>query len=134
MGTRYLYLSGPMTGLPDYNYPYFNNVAEAIRDKYGDRVFNPAEAFDGNTDLPRDAYLRHDIEVLLHVDAVVLLPGWDKSKGALLEVAVAQELNLDLWLWDDEWGLLRRLPAGSTVSLVKTATLEDGSCCCKLTD
>ena len=121
-----------MTGLPDYNYPYFNRVAHIIREKYQDKVFNPAEAFEGNTDLPRDTYLRHDIEVLLHVDAIVMLPGWTESKGAILELWIAKELDLDTWRWDDELGLLKRLPIDSAVSLIKAATLKDSSCCCEL--
>jgi hypothetical protein len=140
MGSRYLYLSGPMTGIPEYNYPYFNRVADAIRTTYNDRVFNPAEAFEGNTDLPRDTYLRHDIETLLYVDAIVLLPGWETSKGALLELWIARELTLDIWKWDDERGLLFRMSEeelistvrGSTVSGVEAAALKNGSCCCKL--
>lgn len=126
MGTRNLYLSGPMTGIPEYNYPYFNRVAAVIRKKYQDKVFNPAEAFEGNTDLPRDTYLRHDIEALLNVDAIVMLPGWDESKGALLELLIAKELNLDTWVWDEEWQLIRRLTDHTAISVVRATTFKEG--------
>jgi hypothetical protein len=37
-----IYLSGPMTGLPDLNFPAFNAAASALRAK-GLNVINPAE-------------------------------------------------------------------------------------------
>ncbi len=90
-----VYLSGPMTGLADYNYPAFNAVAQRLRG-LGYHVINPAENFGGRPDHPggRSAYMRLDIGHVLDVDAVAVLPGWEKSRGARLEVAVALELGL----------------------------------------
>jgi len=90
-----VYLSGPMTGLPDFNYPTFNKVAERLRG-LGYDVTNPAENFGGRPDHPggRSAYMRLDVGHVLDADAVAVLPGWEKSRGARLEVAVALELGL----------------------------------------
>lgn len=90
-----VYLSGPMTGLPDFNYPAFNAVAAKLRG-LGYSVVNPAENFGGRGDHPagRTAYMRVDIGHVLNVDAVVVLPGWQNSRGARLEVAVALEIDL----------------------------------------
>ena|SRR5690242_7219845 len=90
---RTVYLSGPMSGIEDFNFPAFNAAAERWR-KAGWFIINPAEEFDGRTDLPREQYIRRDIENLLLADGIALLPGWKKSKGALLEVAIAIELGL----------------------------------------
>lgn len=88
-----IYISGPMTGLPDWNYPAFNEAAEFLRSK-GYEVFNPAEIFEGRTDLPRNEYMREDIKALLECDTVMLLSGWEKSEGALLEADIAFEIGL----------------------------------------
>lgn len=93
---RSVYISGPMTGFPDFNFPAFNAAAERWRHAGWD-VINPAEEFEGRTDLEREVYLRRDIENLLRVDGLALLPGWADSKGARLELAIAQELGLSIF-------------------------------------
>ena len=84
-----IYISGPMTGQPEFNYPLFNKTAEVLR-SYGYVVFNPAECFDGNTDLPKEVYMREDIRAVVDSKLVVTLPFWIESPGALLEVEVAK--------------------------------------------
>ena len=97
-----LYLSGQMTGLPEFNYPKFNYVAKKIRSNETYQVINPAEWFEGKTNLPRHWYMRQDIQNLLKVDGIVMLDGWQHSKGARLELAIANELGLEIYRWDDE--------------------------------
>lgn len=88
-----MYLSGPMTGHPDWNYPAFHNAARLLR-LWGNAVVNPAEAYDGNQSLPFDVYLRHDLRSILQdCDTIVVLDGWEKSPGAVLEVAVGAALG-----------------------------------------
>lgn len=89
-----VYLSGPMQGLPQFNFPAFTTAAAAWRDR-GYTVINPAENFGGKTDLPRPEYIRQDIIQLVGADAIALLPGWQGSKGASLEAAIAKELELE---------------------------------------
>jgi hypothetical protein len=77
----YVYLSGPMTGLPEWNYPTFHRVAAQLRQQgYG--VHNPAEAFNGQTDLPYSQYMREDVDKIGLSDGIVLLPGWRASRGS----------------------------------------------------
>lgn len=90
-----LYLSGPMTGYPDSNYPAFAQAAAEWR-RLGWSVISPAENFGGDTTLPRHIYMRRDIEQVLSVHAVAVLPGWRDSKGAQLEVRIAKELGLPI--------------------------------------
>ena len=87
------YLSGPMTGLPDFNRPAFHAAAAALRAQ-GHVVINPAEV-----DLGPDAtwadYMRiHLAEIARRVTQVFVLPGWESSRGAQLEVHVARSLGL----------------------------------------
>lgn len=88
-----VYLAGPMTGLPDFNFPAFNERAHALR-ALGYTVINPAENDNGDTSKPWAYYMRQDIGHLLDVDAVAVLPGWQRSKGATLEVTIARALEL----------------------------------------
>lgn len=90
-----IYLSGPMTGLPEWNFPEFNRVAAKLR-KRNFVVFNPAEIDGGDTSHPRHVYMRRDIEGLMTCDWIVVLDGWEKSKGARLEVEIAKELGMPM--------------------------------------
>jgi hypothetical protein len=95
-----VYLSGPMTGIPEFNYPAFTCAAAKLRDS-GMQVFNPAESFSGDTTKPYDAYMREDIRALLDVEAVYVLDGWEKSTGAVTEVLTALSLNLPIFDMDN---------------------------------
>ena len=97
-----LYLSGPMTEIAEFNFPKFNYVAKQIRSNHTYQVINPAEWFEGRTDLPRAAYMRMDIKNILNADGIVMLDGWQHSKGAKLEFAIAKELDLEIFRWDEE--------------------------------
>lgn len=88
-----VYISGPMTGLPDLNYPAFHKKAEELRAK-GHEVFNPAENFDGQQDIDRQVCLRQDLKLLLKCDKIVFLEGFESSAGALLEAYVARECGI----------------------------------------
>ena len=92
-----IYLSGPMTGLPDFNRPAFDKAAKNLRDK-GYEVWSPAEAFDRSVVMPRSHYMREDIKALLECDTVMMLPNWEQSRGARLEFEIAKELELPVLL------------------------------------
>jgi len=98
--TNIYYLSGPMTGLPDYNRPTFNKAAEWLRNQ-GFNVWNPAEEFDSNYIYPRKFYMRRDIEALLKCESIVMLHGWEKSAGACLELEIAKELEMNIFFLGD---------------------------------
>ena len=92
-----IYLSGPMTGYEGFNYAAFDTHAARLREA-GYEVVSPAENFGGADTHPegRKAFMRLDMEHVLSVDAVAVLPGWEKSKGAQLEVLMARELELPI--------------------------------------
>ena len=87
-----VYLAGPMTGLPESNFPAFNQEAERLRAE-GLQVLNPADH--GIVDGADWAdYLRHDIAGLASCERIHLLRGWTKSKGACLEMTIAKALGM----------------------------------------
>lgn len=86
------YIAGPMTGIPEFNFPEFHRVAAELRAK-GIGVRNPAEHGE-STDKPWDHYMRLGLRDLLECDEILLLPGWENSRGARLEHAVAVELGM----------------------------------------
>jgi len=87
-----IYLSGPMTGLPDLNYPAFHAEAARLR-SLGYRVVNPAEL---NTDPNKSWHecMKVDIKALCDCDVIALLPAYESSRGARLESEVAENLGL----------------------------------------
>lgn len=89
-----IYIAGPMTGLPELNFPAFHAAAAALRAQ-GHHVENPAEI---NAD-PKAQWLdcmRMDIARLVTCDAVLMLPGWQNSRGALVEHGLAVGLGLEV--------------------------------------
>nr|WP_258197601.1 DUF4406 domain-containing protein [Pseudomonas aeruginosa] len=87
-----IYLAGPMTGLPEHNFPAFHAEAARLR-SLGYQVENPAE----HGEIPGFEwadYLRLDLQKLLTCQAIALLPGWMDSKGARLEFTVATNLGM----------------------------------------
>lgn len=88
-----VYLSGPMTGLPEYNYPLFNRVAKELRNT-GVTVCNPAEFFGGKGDRTREEYMRESVRRLIACDRVLTLPDWNKSAGAVLEIEIAKQIGM----------------------------------------
>ena len=83
-----IYISGPMTGLPEHNFPAFNAAEEDLTAQ-GYSVVNPARNFGGRTDLDPAIYLHFDFLHILVSDGLYLLPGWSKSKGARAEYLIA---------------------------------------------
>ncbi|MFO8011974.1 MAG: DUF4406 domain-containing protein [Phycisphaerae bacterium] len=115
--TKRIYVSGPMTGREALNFPAFHAAAERFAEA-GWRVSNPALNFGGRTDLPREVYLRADVSMLAKCDAIALLPGWQRSRGATLEAVLAAELGLRFF--DAETGA--EMPAPPRVAW----TVEEG--------
>lgn len=87
-----LYLAGPMTGFEDFNFPAFNAMAAQLRAR-GYVVENPAEH--GVVEKADWAdYMAYDLTRLGLCGQVAVLPGWENSKGARLEVHIARELGM----------------------------------------
>ncbi len=108
-----VYLAGPlaMQKFLDFNFPAFTNAAERLR-KIGYTVYSPAEdeinkgydahghdgdlkKFTEKTGFNLRKALKRDLKwICAHADMVVMLPGWENSKGSRAEVATATALGL----------------------------------------
>lgn len=89
-----IYLSGPMSGHPDHNFPAFNEQAAKLR-AAGFEVVNPAE-LNPDPSMTWEECLRIDIRELCSCDTIALMPGWELSKGANLELHIAHRLGLEV--------------------------------------
>ncbi len=112
--TLKIYLAGPMRGIPNFNFPAFDTATAMLR-RAGFTVFSPAErdraaygegiahnpTGDENAAAQLGCTIREclaaDTEWLCrHADGIALLPGWQGSKGACAERALALALGLFL--------------------------------------
>jgi nucleoside 2-deoxyribosyltransferase len=98
---RKVYIAGPMSGYEDYNYPAFF-AAESRWQNQGWEVFNPARnphppnLAEMGRDEGRAYFMKLDLPMVLESDAVAVLPGWEDSPGARVEVAVGRILTLPI--------------------------------------
>ena len=105
-----VYIAGPMSGLPYFNFDAFDAADDRISQK-GHTPTNPALMCsacgfeywrhpDGDpAAAARDGFdlkaaARRDLLALTECDAIYLLPGWEQSVGARAEKAVADWLGL----------------------------------------
>ena len=107
-GVPTYFISGPMRNQPRFGFDAFDEAAKMLRDGGAvvlspadhDRTngFNPdrADALDG---FDLQAATAWDVKSVLRSDAVVLLPGWEKSEGAALEIFVANAVGIELLLY-----------------------------------
>ena len=90
--TPRIYLSGPMTGLPELNFPAFHAHAAELRER-GHDVVNPAE-ITLDPAATWEQCMRADLAALATCDAIAMMPGWHTSRGAQLELHIAHRLGL----------------------------------------
>lgn len=93
---KQVYIAGPMSGLPGYNYDAFDEAAEDWQEK-GWAVHNPASSFNRSLEIPYRLYMQAAIALLVQADAIAMLPGWEDSKGAKMEALIAQRLGLPFY-------------------------------------
>lgn len=95
-----VYISGPMRGRPQYNFPAFDQASARVL-AMGWEPVNPADLDRQACDIADMASaqflrraIRRDIEALFDCDGIVLLQGWRHSAGAVTETAVSCVLQL----------------------------------------
>jgi hypothetical protein len=110
-----IYLAGPMTNIPFFNFPAFKSAAYTLR-KQGYFVFNPAErdvlrhggidiSLNNPTGCARQCVADHnfsledalmdDLEFIIRggCTTIAFLPGWENSGGAVLEWTAAKHFK-----------------------------------------
>jgi hypothetical protein len=101
-----VYIAGPMTSLPKYNFPAFFKAEQRLK-KLGYKVVNPARMDVQAGDVTRGGVLKRHLSVrqvvkrdmdaiIDNCDCILLLPGWKLSRGARAERAVAEWLGLSI--------------------------------------
>lgn len=107
-----VYVSGPMSGIARFNIPAFDLTANALR-KAGYDVVSPAEldepamreaclASPDGKSIPNGEtwgeLLARDVKLLADdgIEAIVVLPGWHTSRGAILETMVGRLCGLPI--------------------------------------
>jgi hypothetical protein len=98
---RVYYLSGPIAGDPETkerNIERFIKAAADLRAR-GYKILSPIEVNAGemNPDAAREWawYMRRDVEAMMDdsVEGIIMLPGWEFSRGAQTELALADALH-----------------------------------------
>lgn len=96
-----LYVAGPMSGYEGNNYVLFDHVTDRLV-QAGYQVENPVTN-EGDPHRPDPTpwqwYVRAGLKQLLRCDGVAVLPHWEASRGARLEVDVAHGLNMPVMPW-----------------------------------
>jgi len=87
-----VYISGPVSNIENYNREAFQ-LAEDYLQSLGHFVINPTKEVQPDAKKTWIDYMRIDVGLLLRADAIYMLPGWQKSKGAKLEWKIARELE-----------------------------------------
>lgn len=87
--TSTYYLAGPMTGYPEFNVPAFREAKKILESEKGFKIELPYDIdSSAQPDWVWEDYLAEDIKIICRdCTGIVLLPEWERSRGAKLEVA-----------------------------------------------
>lgn len=101
-----VYISGPITGMPNENKEAFQKYEDKFRNiglepVNPHKLFTEKELIEFEKKLKNDeerwaAFMKKDIAELVNCDLIAVLPGWEKSKGANIEVRIARDLFMPI--------------------------------------
>ena len=112
---KLLYLAGPMRGIPQYNFPAFDEMRDLVNATEGYEAISPADldrkrghdparlpedhdwsSFDG-----MGAALSEDVAVIARCDGLLVLDGWERSTGTAAEILCAFALRKFIYRFRD---------------------------------
>jgi len=104
-----IYIAGPIFVKPDSNRKAFASM-KAFLVSRGYEVVSPWDLDASHEGECREStvagmggghtaacYMRSDIRALIECDAVVFLPGWEKSSGSFVEFVITRTLGLKMY-------------------------------------
>ena len=104
LGDQIVYIAGPMAGFEEFNFPAFDEAAHSYKEQ-GYSVINPADLSRDAATLGLTTVDALCVRELAHQDLLVIitrathmhmLNGWQYSKGAKAEHAVAEWLGMTI--------------------------------------
>lgn len=115
-----VFISGPMSGYPDFNRSSFYFAEDMLKQQYGAVVFNPAWMLFDTDHWTHDQILNIDLCALGECDAILHLPGWERSDGAFEEAEFAKKLKLkELYLDTDDQDRLIIIEHGEHIKEIR---------------
>ncbi len=90
-----IYLSGPITFEPNAHQTFA--AAETLVREIGCEPVNPLRI--NPPDVDWNTAMRNDIRALVDCDAILMLPGWRKSRGSIIEYNLAINLDIDVYFF-----------------------------------
>lgn len=106
-----IYIAGPMRGYPQFNFDAFHEADIVLKGRGWNTInpaqldidegFNPCVPQETLTKKDLEDFIVRDIHMVLSADAVVLLEGWEKSKGVAVEIAIANYSGIPLYIYPE---------------------------------
>lgn len=90
-----LYISGKITGIEDQAPELFKLAEEEVR-KLGFEPVNPM-TINHDHDLTWSSYMKEDLKAMMDCDGVYMLNNWKTSKGANIELDLAESLGMEIY-------------------------------------
>lgn len=106
-----IYIANKMTGIPEYNFPWFDRARDYLielgHDPLSPADLDKAEGFNGSGEAPEDmtleACLRRDfLAIANECDAIAFGPRWAESTGAPKERFVGQAIGCGMYRVDPD--------------------------------
>jgi hypothetical protein len=89
-----IYLSGKITGMENEAHYVFQNAEENLQKLYPDsEIINPMK-LNHSHNKKWESYMKVCIIELCKCDMIAMLPNWQDSRGAEMEMIIASNLNL----------------------------------------
>ncbi len=136
--TKTLYIAGPMRGIAEYNFPAFFEAENQLK-SMGYKVLSPAtqdvkEGFKTHTPESTltgedyERWIKRDMDMVTKSDGICVLPGFEKSKGAQVEVAMARFLNKPVYEYPSMavLGVTKNIKVDKTDVLLEALELTTG--------